>query len=481
MSTHLVWFRNDLRTIDHTALHHACQSPNAQVLAIFIATPEQWQQHHMSPRQAWFIQQHLKQLKEKLDALNIPLLYREVSDFAAQKTQILAICQQYAVTDVFYHKQYEWNEQQRDNQLEQQLHAAQIQSHRFDDAVLFAPGRVLNGQGNMYKVYTPFRQKCIQHLYDAELRIYPKPDKRRVASSVKSESIQPFSYPCQATPEFQIGEEAALERLRQFCQEQVADYHQNRNFPSAEGTSRLSAYLAIGAISPRQCLAALRFEYPDMLERVTSGAFSWFNELIWREFYRHLLVAFPRVSKNKAFTTWTDHIYWHDDPASLERWQKGLTGFPIVDAAMRQLNQTGWMHNRLRMIVGSFLVKDLLIDWRQGERYFMSQLIDGDFAANNGGWQWAASAGADAAPYFRIFNPTTQGQRFDANGQFIRQYLPELAQVPRQFIHKPHEWAVQNGVLLDYPEPMIDHAQARLRTLSEFDRAKSMKNVALDE
>lgn len=211
-----------------------------------------------------------------------------------------------------------------------------------------------------------------------------------------------------------------------------------------------------------------------MLERREGGAFTWFNELVWREFYRHLIVSWPQLCKHRPFTAWTQWVKWRESPEDLAAWQQGKTGYPIVDAAMRQLNETGWMHNRLRMICASFLVKDLLIDWREGERYFMSQLLDGDLAANNGGWQWAASTGTDAAPYFRIFNPTTQGERFDPEGRFIRHWLPELAAVPDKDIHQPHRWADKHHHQLNYPLPIVDHKTARQNTLAAFEAAKNI-------
>ena len=183
-------------------------------------------------------------------------------------------------------------------------------------------------------------------------------------------------------------------------------------------------------------------------------------------------MAYPALCRHQPFTGWTRDVKWRDDPQGLQAWQQGKTGYPIVDAAMRQLNTLGWMHNRLRMITSSFLVKDLLIDWREGERYFMSQLLDGDLAANNGGWQWAASTGTDAAPYFRIFNPTTQGERFDKSGEFIRHWLPELRDVPEKYIHQPHEWAKKSQQSLDYPSPIVEHKQARLQTLAAFEAAR---------
>ena len=271
---------------------------------------------------------------------------------------------------------------------------------------------------------------------------------------------------------FAIGEKQAINLLDKFCEQSVENYLAFRDIMSIKGTSQLSAYLTVGILSPRQCLLNLLSKHPNLLHFSQSGAYGWFSQLVWREFYRHLLVAYPKLSKNLPFIDWTRRIIWRNNEADFLAWQKGLTGFPIVDAAMRQLNSTGWMHNRLRLITASFLVKDLLIDWRQGESFFMSQLIDGDLAANNGGWQWSASTGTDAAPYFRIFNPTTQGERFDPQGKFIRQYLPELADVPDKFIHQPHKWAEQQHLNLDYPKPIVDHKQARLQTLTAFDMAK---------
>ena len=269
---------------------------------------------------------------------------------------------------------------------------------------------------------------------------------------------------------FAADEKTALARLRAFCQQPAADYEGQRDFPAVEGTSRLSPCLAIGVLSPRQCLHRLLTEHPAALDG-GAGA-TWLNELIWREFYRHLMVYYPKLCKGRPFVAWTDKVAWREEDGALQAWQRGETGFPIVDAAMRQLNATGWMHNRLRMIVASFLTKDLRLDWRAGERYFMSQLIDGDLAANNGGWQWAASTGTDAAPYFRIFNPTTQGEKFDKQGVFMRRWLPELAKVPEKALHQPWVWADKQGVTLDYPRPIVDHKQARQETLAAWEAAR---------
>ncbi len=299
----------------------------------------------------------------------------------------------------------------------------------FDDSVILPPGAVMTGNHEMYKVFTPFKNAWLKRLREGMPECVAAPKVRSSGAIDPAPSIT-LNYPRQSfdTAHFPVEEKAAIAQLRQFCQNGAGEYEQQRDFPAVEGTSRLSASLATGGLSPRQCLHRLLAEQPQALD---GGAGSvWLSELIWREFYRHLMTYYPSLCKHRPFIAWTDRVQWQSNPAHLKAWQEGKTGYLIVDAAMRQLNSTGWMHNRLRMITASFLVKDLLIDWREGERYFMSQLIDGDLAANNGGWQWAASTGTDAAPYFRIFNPTTQGEKFDREGEFIRQWLPELRDVP---------------------------------------------------
>lgn len=482
MTTHLVWLRNDLRMTDNRALYAACQDEHARVIALFIATPRQWRRHDMAPRQAAFLRQNLAALQQALARQGIPLFYQECDDFRAAVSWLAAFCQRHSVSRLFYNYQYEVNERERDRRVERRL-AGKVVCQGFDDALLLPPGSVVTGSGQMYKVFTPFRQAFIRRLLDTDIASLPAPDKRCGGEPVACSPLAPFSYPQHAFDEatFPAGEWEALRRLRHFCRERAGNYHQQRDMPALEGTSRLSPYLALGVLSPRQCVNRLREACPDVFERPQGGAFCWLNELIWREFYRHLLVARPGLCKHQPFVAWTRRVRWREDEERLRAWQQGETGYPIVDAAMRQMNQTGWMHNRLRMICASFLVKDLLIDWRAGERYFMSQLLDGDLAANNGGWQWAASTGCDAAPYFRIFNPTTQGKRFDPQGEFIRRWLPELASVPDSAIHLPHPWAARDGRVLAYPAPIVDHRQARRRTLATFEAAKQENMPRHDE
>lgn len=474
MPTHLVWLRHDLRVTDNRALNAACQHSQAKVLAVFIATPIQWKTHHMAPRQAAFLLAHLKAVQARLAELNILLHYNECDDFQDAVKWLIDFCDHHKVDKLFYNHQYEINESRRDHALEKKL-SHQVICQGFHDAVLLPPEKILKENGQMYQVFTPFRCAFLKQLPLINLSCIPVPKKRDGPQVSISLTDLSFDYPLLDfdTELFPIGEAAAQKQLTRFCDAKVSAYSHARDMPAIKGTSGLSPYLTLGILSPRQCLGCLREAFPEGIED-HKGAFDWLNELIWRDFYRHLLIAYPRLSKGHPFIGWTTFVQWHHSDSLLEKWQQGQTGYPIVDAAMRQLNTTGWMHNRLRMITASFLVKDLLIDWRLGERYFMSQLIDGDLAANNGGWQWAASTGTDAAPYFRIFNPTTQGERFDPKGEFIRHWLPELSPVPESEIHQPWSWAEKNHKQLDYPTPIVDHKQARQATLSAFATAKNL-------
>jgi deoxyribodipyrimidine photo-lyase len=257
------------------------------------------------------------------------------------------------------------------------------------------------------------------------------------------------------------GEDSARQRLNRFVAKPLFLYQAQRDFPALEGTSQLSPYLAAGMISARECFAAALIANNHELDMGNQGAVIWMSELIWRDFYKDILVAVPRVSMNKAFKPETEKLRWRYDEHQLIAWQEGKTGFPIVDAAMRQLNATGWMHNRLRMGVAMFFSKNLFFDWRIGEAYFMSRLIDGDLSANNGGWQWSASTGTDAAPYFRIFNPIRQSERFDPKGDFIRQYCPELASLSSKEIHEPTN-------RLGYPKQIVNLEQSRKDAIAAF-------------
>ncbi|ODQ01774.1 deoxyribodipyrimidine photo-lyase [Salinivibrio sp. SS2] len=472
---HLVWFRRDLRCLDNRALHAACEA-NEPVVGLFVETPDQWAAHHMAPIQAGLIEARLKALRDELGALNIPLLVTRAADYKKASEMVATLANSLNINAVFVNREYELNEQNRDRQAQQQVEAQGIDWYAYHDRNLFAPGTIRSGKGDAYKVFTPFKKACLRALEGMDQSPLkapvPRADDKRLAAIFASLEPIEFDYPTKSVSAWPTTEKAILDKLRTYCREQAADYKTHRDFPAIEGTSQLSPYLAIGALSPRQCLARLQSEHPHWREP-DSGAATWLSELIWRDFYQEVSAQNPSISKKHCFLEWGESVVWDNDNARFEAWKAGKTGFPIVDAAMQQLNTTGWMHNRLRMIVASFLTKDLLIDWRWGEDYFMSKLIDGDFASNNGGWQWSASVGTDAQPYFRIFNPTTQGERFDSDGRFIRRWLPALKEVPGKQIHQPWSWAEKYAQSLDYPKPIVDHAKQRKQALAIFEAAKN--------
>ncbi|WP_305404817.1 deoxyribodipyrimidine photo-lyase [Photobacterium leiognathi] len=473
----IIWFRDDLRTVDNTALNHAIET-GLPVIALFVATPMQWHEHHVAAIQIDFIHRRLRVLKQQLAELNIPLQVMQCNDFSESVDAIAEYCHQHKVVHVFANKQYPLNEQLRDEKLGVLLAQSGIKQSLFDDNYVLEPETILNREGELFKVFTPYRNAWIKR-FSAEPS-YPVTTNKEVALSdttsamlADNTDIQLLGYPVIESVLWPVDEEAILQRLDTFCVTKAQDYHQQRDFPAIDGTSCLSPFLAIGALSARQCVHQLLQHFPHALEvNKEDGAFTWLNEIIWREFYGHLLHRYPELSKNHPFQDYTQYVRWQDNPILLKAWQDGKTGFPIVDAAMRQLRATGWMHNRLRMITASFLTKDLLCDWRAGEQWFMQHLIDGDFASNNGGWQWAASTGTDSQPYFRVFNPTLQGQRFDPKGDFIRTWVKELAKVPDKYIHTPHQWDSSGS--LDYPLPIVDHKEARLLAIEAFKQAKAV-------
>lgn len=470
---HLVWFRNDLRVHDNPALFHACESANTPVMAIWFVTPQQWKRHDTAACRIDFDLRSVSALSKELVQLNIALRILEVADFSAIPEALLELCQKEKVSRVFANREYPVYEQERDLQTEALLAKNEISFHLHEDQCILPPGTLKTGAGDWYSVFTPFKKAWINRLVATGNPLFPVPAKRERISGKPDavpSCIEGFrsDIPSERWP---AGERIAIERLTRFCKEDIRDYQRQRDFPAIDGTSSLSPYLANGSLSPRLCLNRAIQENDASFDR-HSGPSTWISELCWRDFYKHVLVGFPRVSRHQPVKKETGNIPWRNDESEFRAWCEGRTGFPIVDAAMRQLNATGWMHNRLRMIVAMFLTKDLLIDWRKGERYFMQHLIDGDLAANNGGWQWSASTGNDAVPYFRIFNPFTQSERFDPEGDFIRHWVPELAHLDKKSIHCPPRKGLLDAAP-DYPAPLVDHAFARERTLLAFKQARS--------
>ena len=465
----LMWFRTDLRVHDNSALAAAMAA--GPTVALFLLSPGEWQAHNDAPAKVDFWLRNLQQLRESLAALNVPLLIRTAEHWADAPKVLLQLCQQHAVQALHLNQEYGVHEQRRDQQVGRCLQDAGIAVHEYLDQLLFKPGTILTRTGTYFQVFSQFRKVCYERLHIGLPACVPAP-RPQAATGIASDPIPSqvpgFEPPPQSLRDlWPAGEDEARARLERFMDDAVEDYGVQRDLPAVAGTSQLSAYLAAGVLSPRQCLhAALAGNYGEF-DSGNAGTVTWVNELLWREFYKHIMVGYPRVSRHRAFRPETEALPWRDAAADLQAWQQGRTGIPIVDAAMHQLLATGWMHNRLRMVVAMFLTKNLLIDWREGERFFMRHLIDGDLAANNGGWQWSASTGTDAAPYFRIFNPVSQSQRFDSKGRFLRQWLPQRAHLDDKSIHLPLP-GNDLFALGDYPQPIVDLGSSRLRAIDSF-------------
>lgn len=468
----LLWFRNDLRVHDNPALLYYlqhCQTHQFEQKAVFFISKKQWQVHQMSAIKIDLIIRHVQWLSSQLNLLGCQLTIVHCDDFTAQIDYIEQHCrQQPNPCPVVVNQELEINERQRD----QQLIDRGIELISFEADVVVPKGKILNQQHTMYKVFTPFKKAWLNYVRNNGFDYISKQDLSPYTLSQNADQTadKPAIEQDGSSLSWPLIDDIEQRVIPAFLADKLSDYGQQRDIPGVKGTSGLSPYLAIGALSPRYLLRLLEQHHPDILYANDSAAFVWLNELIWREFYRHLLHHYPNLAKGVNFNRKYDALVWLNNTTHFDAWCAGKTGYPIVDAAMCQLNETGWMHNRLRMIVASFLTKHLLIDWRWGERYFISKLIDGDLAANNGGWQWAASTGCDAQPYFRIFNPIKQSERFDPNGQFIRKYLPQLNDVPDKDIHFPHEYLerqkAQLKTQIDYWPAIVDHKTARTRALT---------------
>jgi len=463
----VIWFRKDLRIYDNPALTNATENGNCK--AIYISTPDQWQLHYMAPIQADFIERHLNLLAEQLLELGIELEHIEATDFNDQTEQLLSYCQAHKIDNIYANSEVEINERDRDKKIHQALNTTNTSFHLFEADVIVSKGKVLNGDGEMYKVFTPFKNNWANYLTQHALNMSQPPTP---LNATKNKSVTPekitLNTPKICSKKWPLSSEVYEKVIPSFLEKKHDEYKEYRDFPALKGTSGLSPYLAIGAISPKVLLFNVLQKYPHILENPKADVFCWLNELAWRDFYKHLIFHFPHLCKHQNFQTKYDGLIWRNTPEHYQAWCEGKTGYPLVDAAMKQLITTGWMHNRLRMVVASFLTKHLLIDWRLGESFFMKHLIDGDFSANNGGWQWAASTGCDAQPYFRIFNPIRQSERFDPDGSFIKKYLPELSEVPVKQIHFPHKYLASIGKASIYCEAIVDHKTARLDALALF-------------
>lgn len=452
-----MWFRSDLRVYDNPALFEAMSA--GPTLAVYVITEGQWQKHGISPAKRALILRQLKCLHKELQKLNVPLLILACDTFKQLPEELGQLLERLEIDSLFYNHEYEVNERACAHKVEQLFQDRGLSVRAFHDACLIPPGTIRNKQGEPYKVFSAFK-RAVFEVHDSRARdIYNRPDAQRsIKFTSDINALKVDNFLAQLWP---AGEDEAHDRLNHFMDRAIKQYKKLRDFPAADATSEISPYLAVGALSTTQCMQAALSLNSGSLSEGNEGIACWINEIIWREFYRHLLVDFPDVCRHKAFKPETERLPWKHDDKLFSAWKDGLTGYPLVDAAMRQLNETGWMHNRLRMVTAMFLTKHLFIDWRLGEAYFMSKLVDGDLASNNGGWQWSASTGVDAVPYFRIFNPVTQSQRFDPDGEFIRRFLPELSHLDNKSIHMPTE---KQARAAGYPLPMVEHARAVAQT-----------------
>jgi len=486
----LVWFRRDLRVNDHFALSRALQACQ-RVWCVFVFDTEILDAlPSRSDRRVEFIHDALEELQASLGKLS-PAGHLIVLKGPSREA-IPWLAQQLQCKTVFINRDFEPSAIDRDQEVERSLKFAGIELEQTLDHVIFAPQALRTAAGSGYTVFSPYRNAWLKHLTASHLTPH--------AVLPFAAALAPWPVELSATPEtlggpwsgppgleaigfeptnlralgIQAGEAAAQTLFESFVK-RIGDYRRHRDFPAIRGPSYLSVHLRFGTISIRQLVrTALQIQQTDAV--ASDGATSWLAELIWRDFYVQILANWPHVTQS-AFKPDYDRIRFADDEAAEARffaWTEGRTGYPLVDAAIAQIRHSGWMHNRLRMVTASFLIKDLGLHWNRGERWFADQLLDFDLSANNGGWQWASSSGCDAQPYFRIFNPITQSEKFDPDGRFIRRYLPQLASLPTKALHAPWLASAETlqaaGVKLGvtYPHPIVDHAQARLTTLERY-------------
>ena len=478
----VVWFSKDLRLEDNPALYHAVDRHDV-VIPVFIWAPEEDGAWPPGDARRWWLHYALQALGTALQDQGLRLVLRAGSSLEALRDVI----KETGADAVYWNKRYEPALRQRDRHLAEALREDGVVCDAFEGAILHDPERVQTGRGGPYRVFTPFWKKlqrvlCVPPPLPTPRLVWTKAPQAWPASlHLDALGLLPtvdWAEGLRST--WTPGEQAARQRLRRFLDDTLLDYATLRDRPDIDGTARLSPYLCYGELSPRQVWHAVKEgrQKPPMNE----AAEVFLRQIAWREFAYHLLYHYPEtptVPLKDTFEAFT----WRDDAEGLRRWQQGRTGYPIVDAGMRQLWHIGWMHNRVRMIVASFLTKDLLLPWQEGARWFWDTLVDGDLANNTMGWQWAAGSGADAQPFFRIFNPVSQGKRYDPEGVYVRRWVPELKALPDRYLHQPWQAPAdvlkRAGVVLGqtYPAPLVDHRFARERALEAYQDVRSGRKL----
>ena len=466
----IVWFRLDLRRKDNPALFHAYEQ-GVPIIPLYILDEEEDNSDHpMGAASRVWLHHSLKALDESLSG-NLILKKGNASEI------IKALAQDTHASAVYWNRCYEPWRIARDKDLKNDLQDIDIAAKSFNGSLMFEPWETLKDDGTPYRVFTPFYKKACIARHDEPDSPLEAPDRLTYFSDIASDTIDSFdllpaiNWDKDMLDGWDTGEDGAQKRLDEFLDDGLKGYKEGRNNPAQNNVSRLSPHLHFGEISPRDIWH--RSAQIKIAENIEKDGDHFHSELGWREFSYSLLYNFPTLP-SENFQDKFDNFPWRDAPDDLKRWQKGQTGYPIVDAGMRELWQTGYMHNRIRMVVGSFLVKHLMIHWHHGEQWFWDTLFDADLANNSASWQWIAGSGADAAPYFRIFNPITQGTKFDANGEYTRKYVPELKDMPKKYLYEP--WEAPQDILHQadvvlgetYPKPIIEHKKARERALEAF-------------
>ncbi|MFN7340423.1 MAG: cryptochrome/photolyase family protein [Opitutia bacterium] len=470
----IAWFRLDLRLADNPALRAALDH-GGPVVPVYIHDPEAEGDWRPGGASDWWLHHALEDLAAQLAKAGSPLVIRR----GPAERELLALAKETGADAVFWNRRYEPRVQARDASVKQALRAAGLKAESFNGGLIHDPNQVRNLSGKPFQVFTPFWKHCLAHVeFGKPLpapRALPAPAKAPRSETVASLGLLPRIPWDKAMGEaWDPTRKGAEARLRGFLGGPVGDYGDARDLPDVDGTSRLSPFLHFGQISPREIVAAV--DAAGLSAR--KGPMKFVAEVGWREFGHHLIQHFPGTTDEPLRAEFKS-FPWRKDKALLRAWQKGRTGYPIVDAGMRQLWETGWMHNRVRMIAASVLVKHFLQPWQDGAAWFWDTLVDADLASNTLGWQWAGGCGADAAPYFRVFNPVLQGEKFDPKGDYVRRFVPELAKVPAAWIHKPWEAPADvlaaAGVQLDktYPRPLVGLAEGRDRALAAFERLKA--------
>ncbi|MFZ5537968.1 MAG: cryptochrome/photolyase family protein [Pseudomonadota bacterium] len=471
--TAIWWIRRDLRLADNPAL--AAALLHGPVIPLYIHAPDEEGEAAPGAASRWWLHHSLAALDGQLRALGSRLIVRRA---ASAQAALRAVAAATGAEAVFWNRQYAPAQIARDQSVKAALRGLGLRAESFNGSLLFEPWEVLTREGKPYRIFTPYWKACQGHGLDRVDPIVPPSALPPVPREVGSEPLESL----RLLPEipwdtgfhdhWTPGEEGAWRRLRQFIGDGLAGYSAARDRPGHAGTSRLSPHLHFGELGPRQVVrAVLEAQQGDP----DADARRFFSELGWREFAHHILFHFPHTVGRPMNPRWEGFLQGQEaDPRLWQAWTRGQTGIPLVDAGMRELWQTGWMHNRVRMIVASMLTKNMQIGWQQGERWFWDTLVDADLANNVFGWQWTAGCGADAAPYFRIFNPVLQGERFDGEGDYVRRWVPELARLPGRWLHRPWEAPAQvlraAGITLgtDYPHPVVDLAASRQRALDAF-------------